>query len=97
MKANNINSIFLLFFCLFNYPNPFNPSTTIKFAVPKSSNVKIAVYDLTGKELEVLVNEHVQPGTYQTAWNASKYSSGIYFYKLTSDNFTETKKMILIK
>jgi hypothetical protein len=80
-----------------NYPNPFNPTTTIKFDIPKSSEVKISIYDITGKELEVLVNEKLQAGTYQTTWNASNFSSGVYFYRLQTEDFSETKKLILLK
>jgi hypothetical protein len=80
-----------------NYPNPFNPSTTIKFELPKTTDVKVAVYDITGKELEVLVNEKLQTGTYQTTWNGERYSSGVYFYKIQTDDFVQTKRMVLIK
>ena len=80
-----------------NYPNPFNPSTNIKFSVPKSSAVKLIVYDINGREVEILVNESLSTGTYRADWNASKYSSGVYFYKLTAGDFTETKSMVLIK
>jgi len=80
-----------------NYPNPFNPTTMIKFEIPKSSNVKISAFDITGKEIEVLVNEKLNAGTYQTGWNGSSYSSGVYFYRLETENFTETKRMLLIK
>jgi photosystem II stability/assembly factor-like uncharacterized protein len=80
-----------------NYPNPFNPSTSIKFSIPNSSQVKIAVYDILGKEIEILVNEILQAGNYQIKWNGSSYSSGIYFYQLKSGDYTETKRMVLIK
>ncbi len=80
-----------------NYPNPFNPVTNIKVDIPKSSNVKLAVYDMLGRELEVLVNENLQAGSYKVSWNAAKYSSGIYFYKVISSDFVKTKKMILVK
>ena len=80
-----------------NYPNPFNPITNIKFAIPQSGIVKISVYDLSGKEIINLVNEYLQAGTYQTKWDATDFSSGLYFYKIISGNFTETKKMILVK
>lgn len=92
--SSNVPDIFSL---SQNFPNPFNPNTNIKFAIPKSSNVKISVYDISGKELEVIVNERLQAGTYQTEWNGSNYSSGIYFYKIQSDGYTETKRMTLIK
>jgi photosystem II stability/assembly factor-like uncharacterized protein len=80
-----------------NYPNPFNPSTKISFSLPKSDFVKLTVFDLLGREVTSLVKEELKPGTYEVDWNASNYPSGVYFYKLTSGNFTETKKMILIK
>jgi hypothetical protein len=80
-----------------NYPNPFNPATSIKFDIPKHGIVKLIVYDLTGKEIESLVNEEKEPGRYEVAWEGSKYSSGVYFYKLETGDFKETKKMVLIK
>jgi len=80
-----------------NYPNPFNPVTNIEFAIPKSSFVKLAVFDITGRELETLVSQNMKPGTYKADWDASKYSSGIYFYTITTGGFTQTKKMILTK
>ena len=80
-----------------NYPNPFNPSTNVKFDIPKSSFVRLSIFDISGREVDVLVNERVQPGSYQVDWNASSFSSGVYFYKLTTENNSETKKMILIK
>jgi len=80
-----------------NYPNPFNPTTTIKFAVPRSSSVKISVFDVSGREVETLVNERLQAGTYETTFDGSRYSSGVYFYKLQADGYSETKKMLLIK
>ncbi len=80
-----------------NYPNPFNPSTNIKFSIPKNSNVKISVFSSAGKEIETLVNSELNAGKYNADWNASIYSSGIYFYRITADGFTETKKMILVK
>ena len=80
-----------------NYPNPFNPVTAFKFALPKSSYAKLTLYDLLGKTVTVLVNEQLNAGNYKIIWDASNYSSGVYFYKLEADEFTETKKMILIK
>ncbi len=80
-----------------NWPNPFNPVTNIRFEIPKSSYVKITVYDLTGKEIETLVNQNLKPGAYETSWNASNYSSGIYFCKIQAGEYTETKKMVLLK
>jgi hypothetical protein len=80
-----------------NYPNPFNPATTIKFDIPKSSLVKLSVFDITGKEIEVLANETLNPGSYSVNWDAGKVSSGIYFYRLTAGDFVQTRKMILVK
>jgi hypothetical protein len=80
-----------------NYPNPFNPVTRIKFDLPKQSLVKITVYDVTGQEVLLLVNQKMDAGRYSVSWNAVNYSSGIYFYRIESGEFTVTKKMILIK
>lgn len=80
-----------------NYPNPFNPSTTIKFSIPKSSFVSLKVYDVLGKEVALLVNENLNEGTYNYNFDASKLSSGIYFYTIRSENFVQTKKMIMLK
>ena len=80
-----------------NYPNPFNPTTTIKFSIPKSSNVKIVVYDALGKEVITLMNSYLTQGNYQVNWNASTYSSGIYFYRIEANNFNMVKKMVLLK
>jgi len=80
-----------------NYPNPFNPTTTFNFSIPKSENVTLKFYDILGNELETYVNGQLNAGTYSVEFDGSKYSSGIYFYQLTSGNFTETRKMNLIK
>ncbi len=85
-----------------NYPNPFNPSTKIKFDIPSVGNgrdrsVQLKIYDVLGKEAATLVNEHLKPGVYEADWNAENFPSGVYFYKLESGSFTETKKMLLIK
>jgi hypothetical protein len=80
-----------------NYPNPFNPTTNIKFNIPKRDNVTLKVYDLLGKEVATLVNEKLQAGTYEVKFDGSNLPSGIYFYKLESESFRETKRMILIK
>jgi len=80
-----------------NYPNPFNPSTVINFSIPKSGLVKLKVYDITGREVEVLVNEIKAAGNYRYDYNSINMNSGIYFYKLESDGFTDIKKMAFIK
>jgi len=80
-----------------NYPNPFNPSTKIQYYIPSASNVKLTIYDITGKEVAVLVNENLNPGYYENVFNGANLTSGIYYYKLTAGNFSDTKKMILVK
>jgi hypothetical protein len=80
-----------------NYPNPFNPTTNIKFNVAKLGDVKIVVYDLMGREVQTLLNESLKPGTYETSFDGSELNSGVYFYKMVTAGFTETKKMFLIK
>ena len=80
-----------------NYPNPFNPVTLISFAIPKTGFVSLKVYDLLGKEVSSLVNETKTAGSYNVMFDASKLSSGIYFYKLETSSFTDTKKMVIIK
>lgn len=92
--SNEIPNQFLLFQ---NYPNPFNPETSIKFNLPENSFVKLIVYDITGREVDVLLNESMNKGIYETKWNASYLPSGVYFYRLISEKFSEFRKMILIK
>ncbi|MFA7360634.1 MAG: T9SS type A sorting domain-containing protein [Candidatus Kapaibacterium sp.] len=80
-----------------NYPNPFNPTTNIKFQVKSSGLAKLVVLDILGKEVATLVNEKLQPGTYETTFDGNGLNSGVYFYELMTDGFTETKRMILLK
>ena len=80
-----------------NYPNPFNPSTQIEFSIAKATIVKMAVYDVTGKEVEVLVNENLSAGSFEVDFNASKLTSGVYFCKITAGEFSDVKKMMLTK
>ncbi|MFA5834846.1 MAG: T9SS type A sorting domain-containing protein [Bacteroidota bacterium] len=80
-----------------NYPNPFNPSTTFRYSLPTASYVTLTVYDLLGREIASLVNEEQSAGWKEVQWNAGNISTGIYFYKLSSDNFIEIKKMMLLK
>ncbi|MEO8513500.1 MAG: T9SS type A sorting domain-containing protein, partial [Ignavibacteria bacterium] len=94
---NISNEIPKSYFLSQNYPNPFNPTTNIKFSIPKASLVKLVVYDITGREVETLVNEILNAGTYNADWNASNYSSGVYFYKVESADFNDVKKMVLVK
>lgn len=80
-----------------NYPNPFNPSTKISFSLPKSTLVKIALYDILGKETGILLNEYTAAGNYTISFDGSKLASGIYFYRMTAGDFTEVRKMVLVK
>jgi hypothetical protein len=80
-----------------NYPNPFNPSTTINFSLPVSSNVNLAIYDLLGEKIIEVVNSELAPGVYRKNINMNLYSSGVYFYRLKTNNFTDIKKMIFMK
>ena len=93
-----------------NFPNPFNPTTKIKFDIPNMvrvarlrngqaymQSVLVTVYDVLGREVAKLVNEQLQPGSYEVSWNASNFSSGIYFYRIKAGTFVDSKKMVLIK
>jgi len=82
-----------------NYPNPFNPSTKIKFSIASGNQraVKLIVYDILGEEVAALVNQNLKPGEYEVSWNASEIPSGVYFYRLVTQDFTSTKKMMLVK
>ena len=80
-----------------NYPNPFNPSTLINFSIPEASNVKIVIYDALGREIQTLVDNRMGAGNYTTDWNATSYSAGVYFYRITANDFVQTKKMVLLK
>lgn len=80
-----------------NYPNPFNPVTKFDFAIPKNSFVTIKIYDITGREISTVVNKQMTSGTYTVTFDASNITSGVYFYKLTTADFTDTKRMIVLK
>ena len=80
-----------------NYPNPFNPTTNIKFDIIKSGGVKVIVYNALGKEVNVLLNENLSPGTYKVDFDGAGFASGIYYYKIVTGEFTDVKKMLLIK
>lgn len=80
-----------------NYPNPFNPVTNVRFQIPKAGFVKIIVLDVTGREITTLVNENLTPGTYESNWDASGFSSGVYFCRMETAGYSETRKMLLVK
>jgi hypothetical protein len=88
-----------------NYPNPFNPSTTISYAIPQASNVRLSIFNVLGEEIHTLVNEFEDAGYKSVSFDASSFPSGVYFYRIVAkavhsgqaDNFTETKKLVLLK
>ena len=80
-----------------NYPNPFNPSTTIKFALPVKTNLSLSVYNTLGEKVAEIFNGELEEGYHEMMFNASGLSSGIYFYKIESENYSATKKLMLLK
>ena len=80
-----------------NFPNPFNPSTTINFSIPQKNFVSLRVFNIIGEEVSTLINEEKDAGSYHIKFNALNIPSGIYFYKITAGSFSATRKMILIK
>lgn len=94
---SNITGELPVDYSLSNYPNPFNPTTNILFDIIKTGNVKLTLYNLLGEELKVLVNEKLNAGKYKISFDGSRLASGVYFYKLETENFTGTKKMVLLK
>jgi hypothetical protein len=80
-----------------NYPNPFNPNTSIEFDIAKEGFTRLEVYDIAGNFTEELVKDNLKAGTYKINWNAVNLSSGVYFYRLTAEGYSETRKMILLK
>lgn len=93
-NGNNIPESFIL---NQNYPNPFNPVTNITYDIPVSTNIQLTIYDITGRLIKMLVNEFQIAGKYSVNWNAADFPSGIYFCKLDAENYSETKKIVLIK
>jgi Secretion system C-terminal sorting domain len=80
-----------------NYPNPFNPSTTINFDIVKAGIVRIVLYDVLGREVKTIVNEYTDPGRFKVVFTADNLASGLYFYKITSNEFTDVKKLLIVK
>jgi hypothetical protein len=80
-----------------NYPNPFNPITNVKFSILNSGQARLIVYDVMGREVQTLVNELLKPGTYEVSFDGSKLSSGVYYYKLDVNGFTQTRRMVMTK
>ena len=80
-----------------NYPNPFNPSTTFLFGLPSKAFVSLKIFDVTGREVASVISDELSAGNYSRQWNASGFSSGMYFYRLQAGAFTETKKLLLVR
>lgn len=80
-----------------NYPNPFNPDTKIGFVIGRTVNVRIKIYDITGRQIEILINKKMEKGNYELTWHAVNMPSGVYFYKIEAGEFSETRKMIVLK
>jgi len=97
MLSENNDGIPDRFFLHQNFPNPFNPSTQIKYSIPKSSQVTLKIFNTLGEDIETIVNEEKPTGTYELNWNAANLPSGVYFYRLQAGDFTSVKKMILLK
>ena len=89
-----ISSHYSLFF---NYPNPFNPATKIDYIIPKSEFVSVKIYDINGAELTTLVNEKLSSGKHSVDWDATDYPSGIYIARISSGNYFQMRKMLLVK
>ena len=91
------NSFLSDYYLYQNYPNPFNPSTTIKFALPVKTNLSLSVYNTLGEKVAEIFNGELEEGYHEMMFNASGLSSGIYFYKIESENYSATKKLMLLK
>ena len=96
-RSDNSSSMVEQYLLSQNFPNPFNPSTIITFQIPKTGLVTLKIYDVLGRQVTTLVNEELNVGKHETVFDASRISSGIYFYQLKAGSFVQTKKMILIK
>ncbi len=97
-KVDGMNNLLPEKFMIYqNFPNPFNPSTNIKYQIPEASLVKVVVYDLLGRKVAMLINQYQSAGFYNISFDASKLTSGIYIYKISAGNFSDTRKMLLVK
>ncbi len=94
---NNSGVIPKVFALYQNYPNPFNPSTTIRFDIPKATYAKLIIYDILGREVMKLIDEKMEAGSYDISWDGSGFASGTYIYKFVTSDYTDIKKMILVK
>jgi hypothetical protein len=91
------NALPLIFFLSQNYPNPFNPSTALSYQLSSDSEVKLTIYDISGRKVAALINDHVSAGSYETVWDAAGFPSGIYFARLSCGEKSVSTKMVLLK
>jgi hypothetical protein len=97
-SESSVNEIIPKEFYLYqNYPNPFNPTTTIKYDVARPGMVELIIFDMLGRKVKSLVSEQQNAGSYDVVFNASHLASGVYFYKLSANDYVETKKMVFLK
>jgi hypothetical protein len=94
---NSSPKVPLVFALMQNYPNPFNPSTNIKYSIARSGRVELSIFNILGQKVKELVNEEKLSGEYEVVFDGKEFTSGIYFYRLRTNSFTETKKLILLK
>jgi len=97
LEVLNDSKLLPSFYLFQNFPNPFNPTTTIRYQIPTTELVKLKIYDLLGREMKTLVNEEKTVGNYEIEFDARELTSGIYFYRLQTGDFVQTKKMLLLK
>jgi hypothetical protein len=94
---NKLESIPLSFYLSQNYPNPFNPITMINYQLPMTNEVELSIYNILGQKVVTLVNEKQPAGNYQVEWDASSYTSGVYYYEIVAGEYREVKKMIHLR
>jgi hypothetical protein len=97
IDQNRVKQMPLTYKLYQNYPNPFNPSTTIQFDIPKLSKVTLKIVDMLGREVATLVDDKLQPGEHKVIFDTGKLPSGVYFYRLQAEDFSATKKLMLLK
>jgi hypothetical protein len=97
VDVRNYNEVVTSYELFANYPNPFNPTTTIRYQLPQAGKASLKIFDILGREVQTLVDEVQISGSYSVNFNASSLASGVYFYRLQSGNFVSTKKMLMVK
>lgn len=97
ISSGNLSEVPVSFLLDQNFPNPFNPTTTIRFSIPKRQNVNLSIYDLLGREVETLINMELEAGRHSVVFDAAGFAGGVYFYRMQTESFVSTKKFILLK